>query len=112
MWICLNNAFYSIVNYSEGKGPNLLVRARFKGDINRTFPEVEEKHLPGRDYAWRAEVSRERVAKAMHDAVMNINYPNFKDSVEENWRHDVYAELWSVLYNAQHRRRYNTVIDK
>jgi hypothetical protein len=101
MWIFLNDAFYSIVDYSNGAGPNLMVRARFKGDINRTFPEVEELHLPGRDYAYRASIPRERVAKAMHDAVMDINYSNFKDSVAEDWRHNTYADVWAVMYDEQ-----------
>lgn len=104
MWIFLNDAFYSVVDYTNGQGSNLMVRARFKGDINRTFPDVEETHTPGRDYAYRAEVSRERVAKAMHDAVMDINYNNFKDSVVEDWRHDAYADVWTAMYREQHRR--------
>ena len=102
MWIFLNDAFYSIVDYTNGQGENLMVRARFKGDINRTFPGVKEVHLPGRDYAYRAELPRAMVAKAMHDAVMDINYNNFKDSVVENWRHDAYADVWEVLYREQH----------
>lgn len=105
MWIFLNDAFYSIVDYTNGQGPNLVVRARFKGDINRTFPDVEEIHLPGRDYAWRAEIPRDLVAKAMHDAVMDINYKNFKDSVEEDYRHDAYADVWHCMYRAQFQRQ-------
>ena len=104
MCIFLIVSFYSVVDYTNGQGPNLMVRARFKGDINRTFPNVEEIHLPGRDYAWRAEISREHVAKAMHDAVMDINYKNFKDSVAEDWRHDAYADVWHCMYRAQYQR--------
>lgn len=104
MWVFLNDAFYSIVDYSNGAGPNLIVRARFKGDINRSFPELEEVHIPGRDYAWRAEIPREQVAKAMHDATMDISYRNFKDSVPEDWRHDAYADVWHVMCREQFRR--------
>jgi hypothetical protein len=104
MWIFLNDAFYSIVDYSNGEGENLMVRARFKGDINRTFPDAEEIHLPSRDYAWRAEIPRTCVAKAMHDAVMDISYKNFKDSVVEDWRHDAYADVWHVMYREQYQR--------
>ncbi len=111
MWIFLNDAFYSVVDYTNGQGPNLMVRARFKGDINRTFPDVEEVHLPGRDYAWRAEIPRERVAKAMHDAVMDINYKNFKDSVAEDWRHDAYADVWHCMYRAQYQRERTNVYE-
>lgn len=104
MWVFLNDAFYSIVDYSNGAGPNLMVRARFKGDIKRTFPDVEEIHLLGRDYAYRASIPRERVAKAIHDAVMDINYSNFKDSVQEDWRHDTYADVWTVMYGEQRKQ--------
>lgn len=105
MWIFLNDAFYSVVDYTNGQGPNLIVRARFKGDINRTFPDVKEVHLPGRDYAWRAEIPRAQVAKAMHDAVMDISYNNFKNSVVEDWRHDAYEDVWHVMYREQYQRQ-------
>lgn len=39
MWICLNDAFLSIVAHRDKPGV-LLVRARRPGDIERTFPGV------------------------------------------------------------------------
>lgn len=53
MWICLNDAFLSIVR--KDCGPNeLLVRARREGDIERVFPRVKVEVTPLADYLYRA----------------------------------------------------------
>ena len=95
MWVYLNNAFLSIIdpkaNYGGGgaKSDQLLVRARFKGDIERVFKRAKVVETPKRDYRYRALVSRETVAQAMLQAVQNIDYLNFKGSTKERWRHIV-----------------------
>ena len=101
MWIFLNNAFYSIVDPSEGKSEKLVVRARFQGDINRNFPTAIEMYTPDRDYAFRAEIDRAEVETVISNKIHNIDYSNFKDSVDEDWRHEAYAEVWDVMYWTQ-----------
>lgn len=101
MWIFINNAFYSIVDPSNGKSEKLSVRARFSGDIKRNFPNVVESYTPNRDYAFRAEIDRNEVAMVIANRISNIDYSNFKDSVNENWRHDIYADVWESMWHAQ-----------
>lgn len=103
MWVFLNNSFLSIVDpATDGKASEqLLVRARFKGDIERVWPGVVEEHIPHRDYRWRALISRDDVVAAISSSVQNIDYHNFKGSVDENWRHDVYLDVWHVMFRAQ-----------
>lgn len=111
MWVFLNTAFLSIIDpdgaYDGSKGPvsnKLLVRGRFKGDIERVFPRAKVTETPARDYRYRALVSRETVAQAMYRAVMNNGAKNFKGSVKEKWRHDAYQGCWGVMEAEQYRQ--------
>jgi hypothetical protein len=103
MWIIFNDAYLSIVkpDWIKDDDSVLNVRARFSGDIEKVFPGAKVEHTPERDYAYRALVSRAEVAKAMSDRVMNIQYSNFKDSVVSKWRHDLYLDVWTLMYRAQ-----------
>ena len=100
MWICLNDAFLSIVAV-KGDDERLLVRARRAGDIERVFPEAEVLVGVGTDYLYRAFLPRSTVSDAITARIDSINYTNFKNSVTEDDRHDAYMEIWSVMYNLQ-----------
>lgn len=98
MWICLNNAFLSIVQHWDK--PNvLIVRARREGDIERVFPNTKTWVDPNADYQHRAEVPREIVAAKLVEAVGRIDYPNFKGSVREPDLHDAYMGVWHTLHH-------------
>lgn len=102
MWVFLNNAFLSIVDPGAAdRTPTdkLMVRARFKGDIERVFPGAGVVSLRGRDYPYRAMVSRRAVAQKISDEVEAIKYPNFKDSIahDDSRRHHAYLDVWSAM---------------
>lgn len=100
MWICLNDAFLSIV--SKDCPPDcLLVRARRKGDIERTFPGHKVVESLQTDYRYRAVVPRRVVAQVMAERVEDIDYDNFKNSVADDDLHDAYARVWGVMYGLQ-----------
>ncbi len=101
MWIYLSDSFLSIV--TSGRKTHLTVRARKAGDIERVFPTAKVVETPGRDYAYRAEIARAAVAKVLADRVTAIDYPNFKDSVSDDQRHDAYADCWSAMSSWQKR---------
>jgi hypothetical protein len=116
MWICLNDAFLSIVdekaaatrrtNTDQSMDDVLLVRARIKGDIERVFgPDVRVQRTPNRDYMYRAHVSREDVAHALMAEVFQLDYGNFKDSVREDDRHSAYAAIWGIMYRLQNAKQ-------
>jgi hypothetical protein len=106
MWIFLNDSFLSIV--TRGQDPHLLlVRGRCKGDIERVFPQASVEETPKADYRFRAVIPREEVSQALTRAVMEIDYGNFKNSVRERDRHDVYAKCWSNMYALQVERLRN-----
>lgn len=105
MWICLNNAFLSIVSPAGTPKDSLLVRARRKGDIERAFGAKSiahlVKHTPLRDYAYRAEMPREMVAGVIELHVRGIAYGNFKSSVRDDALHSAYNRVWGVMLGLQ-----------
>ncbi len=104
MWIFFNHAFLSIVEPSPGS-PELLVRARIPGDLERVFPGAVVQETPHRDYRFRATLPRATVAQALADAADGLHYSNFKGSVTEADRHDAYLQVWAAMARWQHSRR-------
>ena len=100
MWICLSDAFLSIVEPPKKDG-TLLVRARRQGDIERVFAGAKVEKTPGRDYLFRAFMPREQVSQVIGQHVAGINYGNFKNSVKNNKLHDAFAGFWSIMARLQ-----------
>src|SRR4051812_38801979 len=100
MWICLNDAFLSIVAHYDDPD-KLLVRARVKGHIEAVFPGYKVYTRAGSDYLYRADVLRDAVAQVMRERIMNIDYTNFKDSVKDHKLHDAYAGFWTIMNRLQ-----------
>jgi hypothetical protein len=100
MWIFINDAFFSIVQ-DESNHSNLLVRSRFSGDITNVFPDAKVLRTPHRDYLYRTTMPRKTVEDAIASEIARINYPNFKDSVEDKPRAIIYSKVWDVMFRAQ-----------
>lgn len=100
MWICLNDAFLSIVTAPQ-RSSCLLVRARVKGHIERVFPEARVLRTSNRDYLYRAFVPRTEVGRAISKALREIAYGNFKDSVEDPALHRAYGDFWHTMMRLQ-----------
>ena len=109
MWICLNSAFLSIVAPESGSD-NLLVRARRPGDIKAVFgKDYKVEKRPERDYLFRALIPREVVADVIAAQLMDLSYPNFKNSVNDRRLHDAYERVWSVMSGLQPTAPYSGV---
>lgn len=103
MWVCLNNAFVSIVS-KPGDGDILTCRARRAGDLERAFGADADgivQRTPGRDYAYRVRLPRDVVAAALMCHVLGLSYGNFKDSVKDKPLHDAYMGVWSIMGRLQ-----------
>lgn len=101
MWVCLNDAFLSIVK-KDCKPGELLVRARRKGDIERVFGKrVRVTEYDKSDYRFRAVVPKGDVVAAMTREVGKINYGNFKKSVRDKQLHDAYMRVWGAMADVQ-----------
>lgn len=111
MWICLNNAFLSIVR--KDCGPDeLCVRARRKGDIERIWPEAKVTKYTKSDYLYRAILPVSEVRWAISKLLAAIDYPNFKDSVEDELLHDCYLDVWQTMTKVQELPPYSGVTKK
>ncbi len=102
MWVCLNNAFFSIVDDGRSDG-KLLVRARRKGDIEKIFPDAagSVQRLVGRDYLWRTYMDLYLVADVIAEQVSLISYGNFKDSVKDKTLATAYGKFWHIHSDLQ-----------
>lgn len=109
MWIFLNDCFVSVVEDRDNSAC-LVVRGRRPGDVDKFLEGciadrlrvVQTDHA---DYRFRVSVPRRTVERALQAAVMSLDYPNFKDSVEDDERHAIYARVWSAALELDERRR-------
>ena len=107
MWLTTDFGFFSIVK-REGE-QNLTVRARVKQDLLN----LKERYLPGlgaieeteyADYRYRVRVPQDVFAETLKDIALDIDYPNFKNSVAKKQgkgRARAYGEVWQRLYGLQ-----------
>ena len=103
MWIFSNNSFVSAVQ-DRNNPDGLCVRARVKGDLETLFgSDVEVVETFDSDYRYRCFVSKDRVANTIAQSIRNIEYTNFKNSVDDHDRHDAYLDVWTAMYRYQHR---------
>jgi hypothetical protein len=95
MWLCFNDGFLSAVA-DKNDPTRLMVRARRKKDLRNVFGDVEIIKNAGTDYRWRTFVDRRAFAALVAARVEKINYPNFKNSVEDQDLHDLYLDFWTM----------------
>jgi hypothetical protein len=101
MWIALNNSFLSVV-FKGCRPDELLVRARRAGDIEKVFPNAKVTRTTKSDYLYRAVLPRDVVKQAMAAMIDEIDYPNFKDSVQDGSLHAAYVGVWHAMAGLQH----------
>jgi hypothetical protein len=95
MWICLSNAFVSVVK--DQHSDNLMVRARRREHLEALFGErakIIETKAPA-DYRWRVIATRKQVADLLVRQVNELSYGNFKATVGNRKLHDLYLNFWS-----------------
>jgi len=101
MWIMLSDCFLSFVNKDCG-ADELLVRARRAGDIEKCFPNAKVTRTTKSDYLYRAVIPRMEIALAIGQRIDDIDYPNFKDSVQDGSLHAAYVSVWHAMAGLQH----------
>jgi hypothetical protein len=108
MWLMTNFGFFSIVK-KEGQH-YLTVRARDRQDLlnlkmrylQQAIGAIEESEYT--DYRFRVMVPQEAFADALKDMALDIDYPNFKNSVAASQgkaRARLYGEVWQQLMELQ-----------
>ncbi|HQG51842.1 MAG TPA: hypothetical protein PKZ95_10710 [Syntrophorhabdaceae bacterium] len=79
------------------------MRARFKEHIKNLFPNIEVHESPDSDYRFRAFIPRRIVSRIIARNVDNIDYGNFKNSIDNRPYHDACLNVWGCMYKAQQR---------
>jgi hypothetical protein len=103
MWLFTDKGFLSIVTNLDNEN-ELLVRGRFKGDIEAHFPGAEVEENTGTDYKYRTYLPRDMVTARLSRYVdEELIYPNYKNSVRDMNRLDVYSDVWVVMRSAQEK---------
>lgn len=104
MWIFTNRGFLSAVKHLDKPG-YLLIRARFRGDLEAIVGEIEVSETHEADYRFRAEILAEDFAQLMKYKIEEIDYPNFKNSIppDMHFYHGVCSSVWATMYSAQHK---------
>jgi len=109
MWLFCKRGFYSAVQ-EFGHPDSIIVRARFRNDLERMQKYLEERQLgkpgieetPDSDYGYRLRVSRSVWANFVQDTAKEIDYGNFKQAAltDGNRRRSIgYHEVWSAMRN-------------
>ena len=74
MWICLKDAFFSVVSNTNKPESEVLVRARFKGDIEKVFgADCPAMHTPANDYPYRFFMARKHFERVMLNETQGID---------------------------------------
>lgn len=119
MWIFTSFGFFSVVaNRKKGKEQQVVVRARFEGDLDRLRKEYIPR-LSGvtfkkyADYPYRAYCGRQAFANGMQKICMDLFYTNFKSEVGKVQgfkRESLYMDVWSTMRRGEEVRRWDTFL--
>lgn len=113
MWLFTKVGFFSVVleTYKTKGKPRLVVRARVGEDLQklretyapRLGATVQE---PGRDYPYRAFITKKGLALVLERVVQDIDYGNFKSKVRQEQgqaRENLYHDVWHVMFGAERK---------
>ncbi len=103
MWTFNKDGFFSAVEHRDNPD-QLMVRARCREDIERLADKLDAEvvHTPNADYAYRITVLKSAFAEYMRDAVMDLDYLNFKDACAGyGARSRAYMDVWSAMHRLQ-----------
>jgi hypothetical protein len=105
MWIFTNKSFISVVEHENQKKYKdiMVARARRRKDLSIAFSHAEIFESDESDYRFRCFVTRRDVKLFLTKAVDDIDYVNFKNSIdaEDEERHSYYLRVWAVMNNFQ-----------
>jgi hypothetical protein len=114
MWIFMSDSALSIVKFesknNDALGDVLLVRSRAKGDVEKFLrlgisdralgyqKTLAVDDMPQADYRYRTTAPRWLVSECMAQYIAALDYPNFKNSVDDDVRHTAYTDVWQAMY--------------
>lgn len=100
MWFCFNDGFISAVQHRDDP-ETLVVRARRREILDTLFPEQLVVVGGSTDYNYRVFIGKKEFNKIVSKRIQDIDYTNFKNSVEDDELHHLYADFWRLHYDYQ-----------
>ena len=114
MWLVTTFGFFSVVEkpWDRERG-TLTVRSRASEDLDA----LRERYLhslgataedESADYRYRAQAPRADVARAFSQALLDVDYDNFKRAIadRQGWsRERIYHDAWHAFLGIQRRPR-------
>ena len=98
-----NDGFISaVLDWNDPSGNSLVVRARMREHLENQFPDETIVEMGGSDYKYRIFITKQKLSDLMVKRINDIDYHNFKNSVEDDLLHEMYSDIWVV------GRRYQT----
>ena len=109
MWLFCRSGVFSAVRNTAKEG-TVLVRSRFRGDLERLCRthgvKARIKETPAHDYLFRMVVPREEWTRIAAAEAEGVDYPNFKDAVHDGTARDkAYMQTWWAMALAQDAAR-------
>ncbi|MEI6314835.1 MAG: hypothetical protein WCO89_08200 [Syntrophus sp. (in: bacteria)] len=100
MWLFTNKGFLSIIQ--DFRDPDtLIVRSRFPDHIQSLFPDAKVTKTTSRDYLYRTLLPRQEVVEVLKKYTEEMDYTNFKDSVDEPIYHRACSDVWGIMRRYQ-----------
>lgn len=99
MWFCFNDAFVSAVQ--SDKPDVLMIRARRRSHLRSLFPGKPILTTENTDYKYRVFCTKVEWAEIVKERILDIDYTNFKNSVEDDALHHLYEKFWFQHYRYQ-----------
>lgn len=105
MWICLPNAFMSIVQ-DKNDSNRLVARARASSHLYSVFgSKANVIETTDSDYRYRVFLTREEMAMVLSDLLLDVDYDNFKaktGTVDPDLA-EMYGKWWYDHYKLQEK---------
>lgn len=107
LWLFTKTGYFSVVQDRQS-ADQFHVRARFREDLERLrdayLQDLEIKHTPNADYAYRAQIDRVTFGELAIALANDVDYDNFKNAVTREQGHDrhmLYLDVWHTMVRAQ-----------
>lgn len=101
MWIFTRKGFVSAVLHKDDP-ETMVVRARAQEHLEALFPTVNIISLKRADYPHRVHIPREDFIMWATLQAEDIDYPDFKSSLEDHDYHHVCSKIWLIAHDLEH----------
>ena len=104
MWLFTNHGFYSIVKILDTNPEEFWIRSRRKEHLTTYFSEERIICTHATDYQYRVTINKEELIDIFTHLPQEIDYTNFKDSIQDKELKDAAHYVWHDIYGVLDER--------